>query len=370
MRSSNFKKILLFGGSFDPVHQGHLKILAAAEKKINPDWTFIVPSFQSPLKSRILTPFLHRLKMLEIAFKDWKKLSIDEFEIKQNQKTYWIETIDYFLNKYPQTEIYFLIGSDQLINFKQWKKYDEILKKAKIVCYKREHYCCCCKNIALCGCKSSSNDKDLHDIIYINDELYHISSTQIRKRPLKEMVIEGVIDYINDHGLYACERIERMCKPSRYQHCLRVAYYASELMKNIDPKQVYLAYTAGIYHDMCKDMDECEQVEISEMILNIKEYPSWRVLHGHVGAFILEVDFLFKNQYVLNAIRRHTRPYDYHNDPLTVLDKVLYLADKLEPLRTNDDVLGRDIEYFRKLAKTDYENCFDELYALNQQGYQ
>lgn len=364
MESETKEKILLFGGSFDPVHLGHTKILQDAIDKIKPDFTYVVPSQQKLLSNRTLSCAQDRLEMAKIGFRDFKNLKVDDFEIKAKEKVYWIDTLKHFMKLHPHAEFYFLIGSDQLFNFKQWKQYDELLKLAKVVCYKRSHFCQCCSDIDHCSCKTPN--PEFPDVIYLNDKVYKVSSTEMRAHPLKEWMDEKVLNYINDHGLYAVERLEKICKPSRFKHCLRVGAYAKDLMQNIDPNKVHLAYTAGVYHDISKDMPECRQVCIAQDILGIKDYVSWRVLHGWVGAFVLENDFLFKNQYVLNAIRRHTKPYDYHNEPLTELDKVVYLADKLEPMRTNEDVFGCDINYFRDLAKTDYERCFDELYTLTQ----
>lgn len=366
MPLSNIKKVLIYGGSFDPVHFGHAKVLKKTMEIVEPDKVIVVPNFQSPLKDRVLTNPEDRFNMLQLAFKNWKNVEISDYEIKQNKKCYTIDTLEYFQSVYPNAQLYFLLGSDQMINIKQWKRYDDIFKIAKVVCYKRQHYCRCCRNST---CECDTPVKGFNEVTYIKDGLVNISSSSIRREVIKPYELnEDVLKYINEHGLYAIERIKQFEKESRFAHSLRVAFMARELMNIFDKNQANLAYTAGIYHDICKDMDLNLQVDIAENILGITEYVSPRVLHGYIGAYKLKTEYMFSNELILNAIRRHTRPYDYYDTEPTLLDKVVYLADKLEPNRTNDDVCG-DISYFRELAKKDIDQCFKELYEHTQVAF-
>ncbi|GAA5414536.1 nicotinate-nucleotide adenylyltransferase [Ureaplasma ceti] len=364
MQSS--KKIILFGGSFDPVHFGHTKILKKAMDIVQPDKVLVLPNFQTPLKDRVLTPGAERLAMLKLAFKNWPLVEVSDYEIAQNQKCYTIDTLEHFQEIYTDHEFYILLGSDQMVSFKQWKRYDELYKKAKIICYKRQHYCKCCRtNTCLCD----TPVRDFQDIIYLKEELVELSSTEIRKEPLKPYSLNvDVLNYINDHGLYAIERIQQFEKESRFKHSLRVGYMAKQLMQAVKPEWAHLAYSAGIYHDICKDMPLDLQVDIAENILGITDYVSPKVLHGYIGAYKLKAEYGFSNDLVLDAIRRHTKPFDYYETEPTLLDKVVYLADKLEPNRTDEDVCG-DIEYFRALAKQDIDKCFVELFEHTQRAF-
>ena len=358
-------KIVIYGGTFDPVHFGHTQLVKKAIEIVNPDKVIVVPTYETPLKDRVLSSPEDRLNMLKIAFKNWQLVEISDYEINKKGKSYSIETVEHFKQIYPDAELFFLLGSDQLVNIKQWKRYDELLEMVTIVCYKRQHYCQCCKNHP---CYCNAPVKCIKNLIYINDALLDISSTKIRKAVDGYELNEEVLNYINDHGLYAPERVKKYTKESRYAHCLRVGYMARDLMNHWNPELKDIAYSAGVYHDIAKDMDMDKQIAISENILGITEYVSPRVLHGYVGAYQIKMDYKVTNELILNAIRRHTRPFDYYETEPTLLDKVIYLCDKLEPNRTDEDVCG-DIQYFRQLAYTDIDRCFTELYEHTQQAF-
>lgn len=344
---------------------GHAEILRAAMNHINPDRVIVIPNYQSPLKDRILTDASHRLEMLKLAFKNWNQVEISSYELDQKKKCYTIETVLHFQHLYPDAKLYLLLGSDQLMNIKQWKRYDELLNLVTIVCYKRKHFCQCCKNYS-CVCDTPVSG--IKDLIYLNQNLLDISSSQVRKEVHPYELNESVLNYINDHGLYGIQRIKGFEKDSRFAHSLRVAQMSKDLMAHYKPEETDLAYCAGLYHDIAKDLDLDWQEMIAQTILGITDYVSPRVLHGYVGAYILKANFLFSNEYVLNAIRRHTRPFDYYDTEPTLLDKVVYLADKLEPNRTNEDVCG-DVNYFRQLAYQDIHQCFTELYEHTQLAF-
>lgn len=350
------EKILLFGGSFNPFHFGHLKILKQAEQTIQPNKIFIIPSGYNPEKNISFDEFISnedRLKILELSLSNYQQYLVSDFEIKNDKFTYTYQTIAYFKKQFPNSEVYLLIGADQWNQFHMWKNYLEILKDTKIVVAKRN-------NVQI---NNSNLDIDPIIIPGIN---YEISSTLIRLNPKPFFVPNNVLNYINDHGLYAINRIKSLMSEHRFNHSLRVAFMCKELMNKFDNKQSILAYTAGIYHDIAKEMDYDNQINIAENILGIYDYGSPKVLHGYIGAYLLQTKYFFTNKNILNAICRHTKPYDYYNEEPTLLDKVLYLSDKLEPNRNNDDVFGEDINYYRKLAFNDPNKCFEELLNLIQ----
>lgn len=343
-------KILLFGGTFDPFHNGHYEILKQAQKLINPTKTIVLVNNVSPLKmqNRPVSSD-HRLIMTKIALANESDLEVSDFELKSNEPSYSINTIKHFVKLYPNTEFYWLMGADQYKNLHLWHQYEDILKLVKIVVANRDN------NEAL-------NANINCDPIIISGLKFPISSSQIRKQPLPYLLDEKVLNYINDYGLYAIDRIKPLMSEHRFQHSLRVAYMASDLMSHYNRELIHLAYTCGIYHDISKEMDYSKQEEIAKNILGINQYEHVKVLHGYIGAYELRQKYWFNNQNILNAIARHTKPFDFFHDEPTLLDKVLYLADKLEANRTDNDVFGKDINYYRKLAYKDINLCFIELY--------
>ncbi len=343
-------KILLFGGTFDPFHNGHYEILKQAQKLINPTKTIVLVNNVSPLKmqNRPVSSD-HRLIMTKIALANESDLEVSDFELKSNEPSFSINTIKHFVKLYPNAEFYLLMGADQYQNLHLWHQYEDILKLVKIVVANRDNDEVVNANI---NC----------DPIIISGLQFPVSSSQIRTQPLPYLLDEKVLNYINDYGLYAIDRIKPLMSEHRFQHSLRVAYMASDLMSHYNKGLIHLAYTCGIYHDIAKEMDYSKQEEIAKNILGINQYEHVKVLHGYIGAYELRQKYWFNNQNILNAIARHTKPFDFFHDEPTLLDKVLYLADKLEANRTDNDVFGKDINYYRKLAYKDINLCFIELY--------
>ncbi len=124
-------KIAIFGGTFDPVHSGHVEIVKKALKDKDIDKIIIVPNFLNPLKNSFSAPAKLRLKWLKDVFSDFENVEVSDFEIKKNRPVYSIETINHFKPKY------FIIGSDNLKTLDKWKNIEEILKKTELVVAKR-----------------------------------------------------------------------------------------------------------------------------------------------------------------------------------------------------------------------------------------
>ena len=185
-------KIFFFGGTFDPPHKAHKLMykycLGLCDKFI------FFPCKQSPLKSEPFSSNVDRMKMLELLIdnKDFKKVSIDDFELNNGDISFTIDTINYIKNKFPSDSIYMVIGYDQYKNFKKWKKYKEILNNVEIVCFMR-----------------SGNSFDANfDATFIDFD-YEISSTLIRKslkvkdyESIKPLLDQKVYDYIVKKGIY------------------------------------------------------------------------------------------------------------------------------------------------------------------------
>jgi nicotinate-nucleotide adenylyltransferase len=124
-------KSAIFGGSFDPIHLGHIEIVKKAFKNFDIDKIIIMPNFLNPLKNSFSAPPALRLKWLKDAFKNVENVEISDFEISKNRPVYSVETINEFKPDY------FIIGSDNLKTLHKWKNIDEILKKTEFIVAKR-----------------------------------------------------------------------------------------------------------------------------------------------------------------------------------------------------------------------------------------
>ena len=116
----------IFGGSFDPVHLGHIEIVKKA-LEMGVDKIIVVPNFLNPLKNSFSAPAELRYKWLKEVFNDFKNVEVSDFEINQKRAVYSIETIKHFKPEY------FIIGSDNLKTLHKWKDIDEILKRVELI---------------------------------------------------------------------------------------------------------------------------------------------------------------------------------------------------------------------------------------------
>ncbi len=135
MAKNKLNKLGIFGGSFNPVHYGHINSVLTVSKRLNLDKVLIVPAYQNPLRkgSPEASPE-QRLEMTKLAFKDWNDVAeVDDQEIKRKGKSFTIDTLDSVQEKYPKAELFLICGLDAFDNFDKWKDFDKILKKSNIV---------------------------------------------------------------------------------------------------------------------------------------------------------------------------------------------------------------------------------------------
>jgi nicotinate-nucleotide adenylyltransferase len=187
-------KIGIFGGSFNPIHSGHL--IAAEqilEKKIC-DKIWFMPCYRNPLKKK-LTETKHIKRMLELALEN-SKFELSEFELKKKKTNYTIETMKELKKKFPEYEFYFIIGSKALKEMHKWKQYKKLLKETKLII------------ILMPGFSEIPKEISKFHPIKVNPTVSsNISSTTIRKK-IKEkkdvsiFLQEKVLDYIKKNKLY------------------------------------------------------------------------------------------------------------------------------------------------------------------------
>ncbi len=184
-------KIGIFGGSFDPVHNGHIEIAKKTLRQLKLDILYFVPAFSPPHKTRKLTDAVYRKRMLQLAIKNFPKFKISDFESKRKKKIYTFQTLNYFRKKYPAAELYFVIGSDSARDLKNWKNVKEIMQLSKIVSAERKGY----------------KTKIKKDFLKLEGIIADISSTDIREKIKKGFSIKGLVPtviekYIKKNGLY------------------------------------------------------------------------------------------------------------------------------------------------------------------------
>ena len=120
-------KTAIFGGSFDPVHLGHVEVVKKALSELDIDKLIILPNYLNPLKHSFSAPPKLRLKWLREVFKNYPKVEVSDFEIKKNRPVYTIESVTHFKPSY------FIIGSDNLKTLDKWKDIDKLKNMVEFV---------------------------------------------------------------------------------------------------------------------------------------------------------------------------------------------------------------------------------------------
>ncbi|TSA38950.1 MAG: nicotinate-nucleotide adenylyltransferase [Porphyromonadaceae bacterium] len=135
------KKIGLFFGSFNPIHNGHLMIANYLAEFVELDQVWFVISPLNPFKvDQDLLPDYHRLEMLTRAIGDYPGFRVSSVEFRLPKPSYTIDTLTFLENKYPENQFIFIMGSDQLPDFHKWKNSGQILANYKILVYPRPNY--------------------------------------------------------------------------------------------------------------------------------------------------------------------------------------------------------------------------------------
>ena len=307
---------ILFGGGFDPIHLGHIHIAEEAHNQIGGEVIFL-PTPISVWKNES-APIKDKIKMIELSIEGKPYFSIDLFEVNsQKDANYSIDTVRYFKKKYPNDELYYLIGGDQVNKFHLWKEAEELAKLARIVYFSRP-------NVVL----DSGNIKKFH-MIAIKGEMVDISSTDIRELKSLELA-PNVLDYILDNHLYFVKRIGEYIDEKRLSHSIEVAKLAYKIAKHhhLDHPEKYLM--AGLLHDVGKNTKDKKELmeQYFPEFLDIDPI----LYHQFIGALIAEKDFGVKDQELLEAIKYHATG----NDNMSILGMILYASDKIEPTRGYD----------------------------------
>ena len=186
-------KIGILGGTFNPIHIGHLILAEETREKIGLEKVIFMPAFLPPHKDNSdIAGAVHRLAMVELATSGNNNFAVSDLEIKRDGRSYTIDTIKELKVIYPQDDLYFIIGSDLLEYLDGWKDLNEILKLVKFIVATRPGY---------------PLEKIPSHIATIPIRAVDISGFEIRKaikenKSFRYLVADAVYDYINKKGLY------------------------------------------------------------------------------------------------------------------------------------------------------------------------
>lgn len=194
-------RIGVLGGTFDPVHWGHLFIADYFCDELKLDKLIWIPAYISPLKNKHgnQTSVEHRVNMLQLAIKNNPEFVLDTFEVTRKSTSYSIDTVRYLKKEYKNSNIFLLIGEDNARVFDKWKDPENILSLANVVAYGRN------------DTKSEMVEQVnpfMRSMQFLNAPAIDISSSEIRRRirlgkTVKYFLPEKVTAYIEEHSIYS-----------------------------------------------------------------------------------------------------------------------------------------------------------------------
>lgn len=201
------KKIGLFGGTFDPIHNGHIHIARAFADEQALDMVVFLPAGNPYHKKeeQTRTDAQHRLAMTELAISDDPRFAASDCDIIREGATYTFDTVQIFRQQFPSAQLWWLLGSDSLLQLHTWKKWQTLVSQTHIAVAAREG-----DNIAQAPRElhgwigSALQNGSLH---LLQTPMYNISSTEIRRRIRNGEPVSGLIDprvenYIARNRLY------------------------------------------------------------------------------------------------------------------------------------------------------------------------
>ncbi len=328
------KRIALYGGVFDPIHSGHIAVMEQILSELCPDELIVIPCGNPPhKKGRRISDGHHRLEMLRMALSSFPDVTVSDYEIAKKEPSYTVYTLEHFRKEYGnEAELIWVIGADNIQPFFSWYHPERILELAKIAVLSRP------------GFDRKKAEAVFPDCYIIGKQQVDISSTEIRNRirtemPITGLVPEGVENYIKTHNLYpptitttqAEQLVKGRLREHRRVHTFGVRDEAVRLAKRFGADEEKAAM-AALLHDVTK------QIPLEEQLAQCRQYhitpdalqrESTALLHSVTAEAVAFYELGIDDNEILSAIRYHTTGCAH----MTLLMKIIYLADCIEPNR-------------------------------------
>ena len=374
------KKIGFMGGTFNPLHKGHIALAQAALMQYSLDEVWFVPTGNPPHKSiKGNTTRIQRIEMARMALSKTgeSRFLLKEIETASSDYSYSYLTLEKIHLRYPDLKIYFIMGEDSLDYFENWVRPADIVKHADILVAVRT------SSVEVIEDKLKAINSRMGKCFY---PLYcprvDISSTEIREQAKKgtltdTYISKDIIDFIYTHRLYMEDKyaaedlkplkkqLKKLLKKTRYEHTLGVMDTAASLAMCYG-YPMYTAMVAGLLHDCAKYMDDEELLKYAKknhIELTEYEIKAPHLIHAKAGAYMAEKVYGVTDKDILSAIRFHTtgRP------DMNLLEKIIFVADYIEPNRNQAPRLAE----LRQLAFSNMDLCIalilkDTIEYVNQ----
>lgn len=355
-------RIGIFGGSFNPPHSGHLLAVAEFRKKLALDQVLLIPAAQPPHKHLTAgSPDARtRLELTRLAVSNLPFAKVSDLELRREGVSYTADTLAELHKCYPQDELFLLMGTDMFFTFQQWSRPEEIAKLATIAVAHRDED----DPQMLLDCAERLRESCNANVILVENTYLTLSSTTVRAMLAfgcgEEYLVPAVYNAIASKKLYYVHEelqrlpFERLAEislslhnPKRVPHVVGCSATAAMLAERYGADAI-AARRAGILHDVTKALGGDEQLKLCKkygIILDNFERKNTKLLHAKTGAAVASQIF-GESDVVRDAIFWHTTG----RADMTLQQKILYLADYMEP---NRDFEG--VEEMRRLAERDLD---------------
>ena len=198
------KRLGIFGGTFNPVHSGHVKLAQGYLWELSLDRLLVIPTHTPPHKPGAeLISGEHRKRMCELAFAGVENCAVSDLEIRRGRKSYTVDTLETLRESYDGAEFYLIMGSDMFLTITEWRDWPRIFHMATLCVAAREHeqreqLKAHARALAALGARCRVTDA----------QPFVVSSTELRRRlaagePAGDALPDAVANYIRAHGLYS-----------------------------------------------------------------------------------------------------------------------------------------------------------------------
>ena len=353
----------VYGGTFDPPHWGHITAARAAMEQLGLDKLVLIPDRVPPHKALpegSASPE-QRLEMVALATAELgKRAEVSDRELRRDGPSYTSDTLAELRREYPEDTLWLLMGSDMFLSLQTWHAPEEIMALAHIAPFSREEE----DESAAFAAQKARLEREYGAQIRIvqNPEVRKLSSTEVRAALAagqgSNLLPPAVYGYVLREHLYGTHKALTgltpdelrpialsYLKPKRMPHVLGTEQEAVRLVRRYGGDETQ-ARIAALLHDCTKKLDMAQQLALCEkygIVLDELEQTALKLLHSKTGAAIAR-DVFGVEDAVYDAILYHTTG----KPDMTRLEKIIYLADYIEPTR---DFPGVDA-----LRKTVYED--------------
>ena len=357
------ERIGIYGGTYSPPHIGHMKAAEYAIEALKLDRLLLIPTGVSPHKAMSAgATSADRLEMLRLSAAGMEKAQVSDIEIRRQGSSYTVDTLRAIREENPGAELVLLMGTDMFVSFLNWREPESILSLATLAVF----------------CRGERGERQRIEaqkaklealgarVELVRNPVNAISSTDLRRMLVfgcaDPFLMPGVGDYIREKGLYGLDRNRKhlpmeeleeaviaLMNPNRVAHVLGCRDTAVELARVYGENEADAA-RAGLLHDITKAIDGPLQLTLCDeygIVLDTFSRSFPKTLHALTGSLVAQRIF-GENENVVSAICHHTTG----RANMTLLEKIIYIADYVEP---NRDFPG--VEEMRAMAYTDLDRA-------------